>query len=298
MVRAVAPRDVEQGIEQVIYYNEGIGAGAIGFADKVVGGGMGAGISDNIQSAYRFLANNFIDGDEIFLFGFNRGAYTARSLAGMLATVGVLGRSDLRYVPEVYEYYHIEPKKRSASEYYQLLQNLLRIIPKVKFIGVWDAVGSLGVPTPMLGKLQQWVGKYWRPFRIGFHDCILSDTVENAYHASAIDERRGPFKPAIWDAQSGQRVVQQVWFAGVHSNVGGGYPDSGLSDTGLQWMVNQGIECGHQDGRGISTQAYSTKQPRFSGKLLQQGLKGNGVHTSETAYAGHRRPYSDWRDDS
>jgi hypothetical protein len=92
--------------------------------------------------------------------------------------------------------------------------------------------------------VHQWAGKNWKRFRVGFHDCNLADNVENAYQALAIDERRGPFRPAIWDKITGQRSVMQVWFAGVHSSVGGGYPDAGLSDTALTWMVNRARECG------------------------------------------------------
>ena len=243
-VRAITPSDDKNNLVQVIFYNEGVGTGSLGIADKIIGGGLGAGISANIQSAYRFLANNYQEGDEIFLFGFSRGAYTARSLSGMLEEIGLLDKSDLRFVPEAYEYYHIEPENRIESKFHDLLEDLPRKSPKVKFLGVWDTVGSLGVPTPVLGRIQKWAGQKWRLFRVGFHDCSLSKSVEYAYQALALDERRGPFSPAIWDKFNGQKAVQQVWFAGVHSNIGGGYPDSGISDTALNWMMNRAMECG------------------------------------------------------
>lgn len=243
-VRAVTPFDEKNNITQVIFYNEGVGTGSIGLADRMIGGGLGAGISANIQSAYRFLANNYRQGDEIFLFGFSRGAYTARSLSGMLEEIGLLDKTDLRYVPEAYEYYHIEPDKRIESKFHNLLEDLPRQSPKVKFLGVFDTVGSLGVPTPILGRIQNWAGQKWRLFRVGFHDCSLSKSVDYAYQALALDEHRGPFRPAIWDKLNGQIAVQQVWFSGVHSNIGGGYPDCGISDTAMKWLMNRAMECG------------------------------------------------------
>jgi uncharacterized protein (DUF2235 family) len=243
-VRAVMPRDEENGVEQVVFYDQGVGTGALGGLDRIIGGGTGYGISRNIRDCYNFLANNYALGDDIFLFGFSRGAYTVRSLSGMLATVGLLTKNDLRYVPEAYAYYHSEPEERPQSPFYALLQDLERTVPKIRFVGVWDTVGALGVPTPVLGTVQKWVGKVWKQFKVGFHSCSLVDAVENAYQALAIDERRGPFRPAIWDQRSGQTNVQQVWFAGVHSNIGGGYPDRGLSDLAFTWMVNRAKECG------------------------------------------------------
>lgn len=109
---------------------------------------------------------------------------------------------------------------------------------------MWDTVGALGMPTPVLGRVQQWVGKVWPQVTVGFHNCNLLDTVEHAYQALAIDERRGPFAPALWDKRGTQQEVQQVWFAGVHSNIGGGYRNRGLSDVAFMWLVNRARECG------------------------------------------------------
>ncbi len=244
MVRAVMPRDEESNVEQIVFYDQGIGTGALGIVDRKIAAGTGYGISQNIRDCYNFLANNYMLGDNIFLFGFSRGAYTVRSFSGMLATVGLMGKNDLRYVPEAYAYYQCDPKERSRSPFHEVLQDLPRTIPKIKFIGVWDTVGALGVPTPVLGTIQKWVGKVWKKVRVGFHDCNLIELVENAYQALAIDERRGPFRPALWDRRAGQRNVQQVWFAGVHSNIGGGYASYGISDLAFIWMVNRAIECG------------------------------------------------------
>ncbi len=244
LVRAVEPYDRASDIQQVVFYDQGIGTGALGKLDRSIGGGTGYGISGNIRDCYNFLANNYVEGDEIYLFGFSRGAYTVRSLSGMLAMIGLLSKNDLRYVPEAYAYYHGQPEDRVNSPYHQLITDLPRVIPSIRFLGVWDTVGALGAPTPILGKLQQWASKFWKGLRVGFHDCDLSPIVENAFQALAIDERRGPFRPSIWTAGNDQATVQQLWFAGVHSNIGGGYSDSGLSDMAMQWLVNRATECG------------------------------------------------------
>ncbi len=237
MVRAIEPRDHESGMEQVVYYGRGVGTGTIGFVDKYLGGGTGLGISRNIQDAYQFLAHNYVEGDEIFCFGFSRGAYTARCLSGMLDAAGLLDKSDMDRLPDAYAYYRTPPEQREASKFHLRLRDLARSRPKIKFMGVWDTVGALGAPTPLLGKISK---KFW----VGFHNAALSGLIENAYQALAVDERRGPFVPSIWDRRTGQKNLQQVWFAGVHSNIGGGYPDSGLSDVAFLWMTNRAMEHG------------------------------------------------------
>lgn len=244
MVRAIAARDEVRDIDQVVFYNKGIGTGALGIADRLIGGGTGYGISDNIRDCYNFLSNNYADGDDIYLFGFSRGAYTVRSLGGMLATVGLLDKDDLGYVPEAYAWYHTDPDQRRDSQFHPLMEDLPRVMPRIKFVGVWDTVGALGVPTPILRGVEKLASRIWPSLHVGFHDCNLLPIVENAYQALALDERRRPFRAALWNRDTGQRNVQQMWFAGVHSNVGGGYRDAGLSDMTLTWMVNRAIECG------------------------------------------------------
>jgi len=239
----------------VVYYLRGVGTGTIGLLDKVLGGGTGLGISRNIQDAYRFLANNYVEGDEIFCFGFSRGAYTARCLGGMIDAAGLLDKNDMDHLPDAYAYYRTPPEKRETCKYQLRLRDLPRSRPKIKFMGVWDTVGALGAPTPLLGKISK---KLW----VGFHNATLSGLIINAYQALAIDERRGPFKPAIWERRTGQKNLQQVWFAGVHSNIGGGYPDSGLSDIALLWMVNRAMEQGLVfDSRYLADRMKVSPQP-------------------------------------
>ncbi|HEX8167797.1 MAG TPA: DUF2235 domain-containing protein [Beijerinckiaceae bacterium] len=257
MARVISPID-DSGISQLIYYHPGVGTG--NWWDKIAGGGLGEGLSANVQGAYAFLVDNFQPGDFIYLFGFSRGAYTARSLAGLIGLVGLLSKADMDIFPQVYAIYRsiehreklvrgTEEDARTAiralfpdSDVDKLAKRLLKALDwntrrtQIFFIGVWDTVGSLGVPD-------------W-PFKFGakeyaFHDTEISNRIVYAYHALAIDESRGPFRPTLWTRKKDRgpdpkpQVLEQVWFAGCHSNVGGGYPDCGLSDIAFLWMASK-----------------------------------------------------------
>lgn len=240
--RGIAPVD-GHGIPQVVYYDAGVGT--LGFVDRYVGGGFGRGLSENIRQAYRFVANNYLEGDELFLFGFSRGAYTVRSLAGFIGTVGLLEKEDLNRVPEAFAYYRVRPDKRKCSaekrRLNERLASLRRTSIPIKFIGVWDTVGALGIPVrlPIPAKWRKW----------NFHDTQLGENVKHACHALAVDERRRPFQPTLWKWEDpggpvkGQ-TIEQVWFAGVHSNIGGSYRNTGLSDIALKWMARRAKRLG------------------------------------------------------
>jgi len=225
------------GTQQVKHYVNGVGANGK-LIRRIVSGAIGKGLDDNIEKGYRFLAENFDPGDEIYLLGFSRGAYTARSLAGLIRNCGVLTKDNLHMVNKAFSIYRdrsdaTRPDSESAKEFVKNYSHRTH----VKFIGVWDTVGSLGLP---LGFLELYnLRKY------SFHDVQLSSTVEYAYHAMAIDERRKPFKPTLWQRSKNAVIkgikqhVEQVWFMGVHCNVGGGYHDERLSDITLEWMISK-----------------------------------------------------------
>ena len=229
-----------------VYYDTGVGIR--GFADKYLGGGLGIGLSENIQQAYRFIANNYVNGDELFLFGFSRGAYTVRSLAGFIGAVGLLEKEHLRCVPEAYALYRLSPDERHGSlpeRRLKFLERPPRTAITVKFIGVWDTVGALGTPTPILGRLTRGC--------VSFHDTQLGKDVENAYQALAVDERRRPFQPNLWTGQpASHQTIEQVWFAGVHSNIGGGYRNASLAEIVLNWMVGRATQHGLEFAKGFS----------------------------------------------
>ena len=227
------------GMPQVVFYGQGVGTG--GSLDKLTGGAFGKGLDDNLYAAYRFLVLNYEEGDEVFLFGFSRGAYTARSLAGMVRKCGIL---HLRYAPRYQEAVQLycddthpnEERARKFRSECSIAED--RDIP-IRFIGVWDTVGALGIPVRGLRALT--ADKY------RFHDVELSGTVKHACQALAIDERRAPFEAARWAWKpKPDQTVEQVWFCGVHSDVGGGYPlqESGLSDIALQWMRDRATAAG------------------------------------------------------
>ncbi len=234
-VRAICPVD-EAEIPQVVYYDTGIGTGNA--LDRLIGGGLGAGLSRNVQEAYLFLVSNYQDGDEIYLFGFSRGAYTVRSLSGLIGLAGILAKRDLPRFRDAYQYYRTPPKKRSAELEARLLPDRDdRKQADIHFLGVWDTVGALGIPFDPLRFMAH---------RYGFHDVELGSRVRHAYHALGLDERRKAFSAALWSRvpEPDRQIVEQVWFCGVHSDVGGGYVDTGLSDISLRWMLAKARDCG------------------------------------------------------
>lgn len=220
------------GVPQIVFYDEGIGTES----QKVLGGAMGLGIDKNIEDGYRFLSLNYVKDDEIYLFGFSRGAYTVRSLAGMIYCSGLLNRPHVTKAHEAYELYRqrgIKPKDKTAVEYRQAYGERVPIT----LLGCFDTVGALGIPgVPAFRKLYEQLNKRYR-----FHDTTLNKCIENALHAVAIDEIREIFDVTPMKKHpeaENQRVIQK-WFPGGHGCVGGGTEEhSGLSDAALQWMID------------------------------------------------------------
>ncbi len=242
IARAVSPTDPDGG-HQVIYYDSGVGTDG-GLGHRIVGGATGYGLSSRIIKAYRFICQNYVEGDELYFFGFSRGAYSVRALAGMIGAVGLLYTKDLHKLPTAFRYYNTHPKKRMQLLFYdEFIANHHTRQVKIKFLGVWDTVGALGLPIPYIGPFtRRWVG---------FFNTEIGSHIEYGYHALAIDERRGPFKPNLWsklehnpERPSSTKDVCQVWFPGSHSDVGGGAYDTTLSNEALLWMVNRATDCG------------------------------------------------------
>lgn len=229
VARAVRSR-ATNGVDQAVFYHDGVGTG--GVWDKVSGGAAGEGIELNIRTLYRSILYNYDEGDELFLFGFSRGAFTVRTLVGFMNLVGLVQKDDDYYIPEIYGCYKHGhgPGTDEWSQAFKRVQDT-QPCPPIKFVGVWDTVGALGAPG-FLGQFNK--GKY------EYHDVRLNAHVQNAFHALAIDERREPFTPSIWKLVPGfTGTLQQAWFPGVHSNVGGSsYPD-GLANEALHWMVEK-----------------------------------------------------------
>lgn len=305
---AIKPED-DGGIEQRVYYHRGVGTGRF---DHLLGGAFGFGLSQNIQDAYRFLMELYEPDDEIYLFGFSRGAYTARSLAGYIRNSGLLRRE---YRHKLGAAFHLYRRRDDASHPDAIEATLFRESfaweVRIKFIGVWDTVGSLGIP----------VGVPWLPMsslhlinqRWEFHDVKLSRFVDNAFQAIAIDEQRPQFVPTLWEQQPnfGQQTMEQRWFAGVHTNVGGGYKDSGLSDITFLWMRDKAEGCGLATDIAKLEQQDITPAPNVLGELRdsrtglyrlfppkvraigQEQITNEAVHVSarDRMEKGHTQPY-------
>ena len=230
----VAPKD-ENGVAQLLHYQRGVGTRRF---ERLRGGAFGVGLSRNIQDCYRFLVERYEPGDELYLFGFSRGAFTARSLAGLLRNSGILRAQHVDRIEDAYRLYrsradHAHPTGIEAEIFRRMYSHE---DPEVRFVGVWDTVGSLGIPLPIPHVNERW----------GFHDTALSSRVRFAYHALALDEKRGPFEPTLWEqkADAGDQTLEQVWFAGVHSDVGGGYREPELAEIALLWMVERARATG------------------------------------------------------
>jgi uncharacterized protein (DUF2235 family) len=242
LAQAIKPESYKdhEVIEQVVYYDHGVGSGdltgKVDIGEQISGGAFGRGLDHKIQDAYLFLCMNYVPGDEIYLFGFSRGAYTVRSLAGMIYCSGLLSRSNLRKVSEAYELYRNRLIKPSDSEAQKFREdNGDRV--NITLLGCFDTVGSMGVPDeiPFL-PLDKLINAKYK-----FYDTNLSRIIQNALHAVAIDEIRKVFDvtPMNRSDHAPNQVVKQVWFPGEHGCVGGGHPTHRLSDGALQWMVDE-----------------------------------------------------------
>jgi len=235
---ATAERDAA-GAEQLARYQAGVGTRPF---EHVAGGIFGWGLSRNIRDAYTWLVENFAHGDHVFLFGFSRGAYTARSLAGLIRNCGILRRTEIDRVGQAYSLYRDRgPDTHPDAPRATAFRARYSTETPIRFIGVWDTVGALGLPITSVPVVRVVARRLW-----GFHDVRLSGQVEFAAHALAVDEKRGPFRPTLWrhPRQAAHQVLEQTWFVGCHANVGGGTTDPGLSDLALTWMRGRAQRAG------------------------------------------------------
>jgi uncharacterized protein (DUF2235 family) len=303
--------DTHKTVAQVVYYDDGVGVseGVSKLGDAIVrllGGALGRGLDAKIEKAYRFIVLNYNPGDEIFIFGFSRGAYTARSLCGLIRDAGVIRRAEFQRVPEAIALYrngkppwdgeaqafrrnYSHPVIAGPEDYTDddlklieafkaegkgrdKISETVHVIPPtirqrgfhVKYLGLWDTVGSMGVPTRF-----KWLYRLTHR-RYLFHDESVSSMVESARHAVALDEERASFDVSsianihelniLWaaarrDAQVDfadqpqfvpycERPYQQRWFPGDHGAVGGGNAEPGLSSAALLWIAEGAEKAG------------------------------------------------------
>jgi uncharacterized protein (DUF2235 family) len=241
------------GIAQMAFYHDGVGNDP-DLLKHLLGGAIGIGLRKIVQDAYHTVATNYEPGDEIYILGFSRGAYAARALAGLIGASGIQRSTGHQGFDAIFDaiwaHFRVDPEVRAGAKaassgdqkaidtYNQVAaQNTIDPRPRIKCVGVFDTVGSYGVPAGIgLAAL----GRYVTLAFLGFHNTEIGSHVDVALHAVAVDERRRPFVPTFWTApkaQPPQTHVEQTWFAGVHCNIGGGYQDAGLSDQALIWMI-------------------------------------------------------------
>ena len=221
----------EKDASQVAYYDPGVGTGGWEYDEEsgslrsLADQATGYGLQKNVEDAYRYLMRCHEHGDAVYLVGFSRGAFTVRSLAGMLYTCGLLGGNAGNLVEYASKVYNTPDNNDVARGF---LAAFARPCP-VHFIGVWDTVESLAMNA----------GKR-------FHDTRLNPEVRYGYHALAIDEKRRDFAPCLWDESNvaAGQTIEQVWFAGAHSDVGGWHDERGLSNIALRWMIGKAVAFG------------------------------------------------------
>jgi uncharacterized protein (DUF2235 family) len=258
----VLPADAN-GVQQITYYDEGVGTNG-GKVGTLLEGAFGWGLLEKIEAAYRFLIFNYEPGDEIFIFGFSRGAYTARSLAGLIRKCGIVPRSQAGKIREIFEFYKDTLTKPDSDEAQRRRMAwspdvVIKEIDRqwrldhggdaavvaaakpliIRYLGVWDTVGALGVPSHLF------LNSFFPKKKYEFHDTELSSTVHAARHAVAVDERRLSFSPSLWsnldtlNALAGREgKYRQIWFPGDHGSVGGGGDIRGLSNDALAWIID------------------------------------------------------------
>ena len=290
--RAVRPRGTTDGREQPTYYDVGVGALArypglsnrlLHLADRVLGGGWGAGYEINIEDALHFLVLNHQPGDTVFIFGFSRGAATARGLTRFLDWAGGLPtKRDAYYLPRIFRDYIKSRGERPCADVLAEINGERnrerRPLPPldplqtidVQYLGVWDTVMALGSRFRARGTSTSTVSR-------SFHlDRQPAQCVRHARQALAIDEVRYDFRPEIWTGCAPHQTLEQRWFAGVHSNVGGGYVDDGLANVAFHWILDGAEKHGLEIDRQFANVYRRFPQDRLyrSEKLHFRALDG------------------------
>lgn len=260
------------GIKQVKWYDQGVGTH---WYDRFVGGAIGTGLELNIIEGYTFLANEYEPGDEVYVVGFSRGAYTARSLVGMLRNCGLIEKKRVALrVGIAYGIYRTRddgPDSTTARWFRSMFSNEVTI----RFLGVWDTVGALGIPIDLV---EQFNMKFYE-----FHDTQLSNAVKNAYHAVAIDEHRKDYDVCLWNPpEKTDQTIEQRWFIGAHCDIGGGYRNRQLSDITLSWMQDKASAL------GLALSSVKTDQKNYLGPHADSYMEFLKGHYAKKKTRHHR----------
>jgi uncharacterized protein (DUF2235 family) len=246
-------------IDQITYYDNGVGTSKNKIV-KALSGALGLGFKRNVRDLYEYLSMHYEEGDQVYLFGFSRGAATVRALLGFVSSCGLVRGKGLtteklkQYTKEAFSAYENINKKPDQAKCFREHPNSYGVID-IHFVGVWDTVSALGLPDNMdeMGVLSRALGMVFSIIDHGlnfvwshrFYKYQLTDNIKHACQALALDDARTSFWPKVWDEHGRDAsTVEQVWFAGMHSNVGGGYERAGLSNVTLEWMLVRAREHG------------------------------------------------------
>ncbi|MBI4118585.1 MAG: DUF2235 domain-containing protein [Parcubacteria group bacterium] len=288
---------------QVSFYDPGLGTN---WGQRVAGNVVGAGMSKNILDCYTFISKNFKEGDQIYLFGFSRGAATVRSLSSFIHYFGIIPESRPNLVEKAYEIYEYEDESKRKIEVKKFLSTQHTIRTRIKFLGCYDTVDALGLPdeltdlkTTLVNVFIEMIIKAKARFQkksLGsiyglqykFHDFKLSESVENAYQALAIDDERKTFHPILWDPDVlPHQTIKQVWFCGMHTDVGGGYDEQELSDIPLVWMkkkaVNHGLHINPENSLSINGDVNGYMHNS------RNGLVNSSYHKKQRSWDSNRK---------
>jgi hypothetical protein len=277
-------------LNQRVFYDEGVGTSK---GEVFTGGAFGSGLSAKVLNAYLWLMEQYEEAgesptgltDEIFVFGFSRGAFAARSLVGMLSMVGLLTRDAPTRVLDAFEFSRDERITEDSSIAVRFRRQYSREV-SVKFLGVWDTVGALGIPhvkgLPRI-RLQALEDN-------AYHKVVrLPAIVSHARHAVALDEHRYIFDATLWPSAPNAHSMEQRWFAGAHANVGGGYENDGLFRRPLQWLQHEASSFGLTFRQVVKDLGYVfyASAPRDS-----LGEVGYGAYNLTQWLKPHHRPVS------
>ena len=299
---------------QISYYDDGVGTSALKPL-AILGGAFGWGLKRNVLDIYRFACRNYQQGDEIYGFGFSRGAFTMRLAIALIASQGLV-RSDneaelLRRSRDAYRAFRNEfvprklvwPTKRFRAIRDRVTRWSERNIkrypqstnrhPTIRFVGVWDTVAAYGGPIVEITRaIDNWV------YALSMPDYKLHPSVQCARHALALDDERDAFQPLLWDEVHEAELVktkqvtdgrlQQVWFTGMHSDVGGGYPDESLSYVSLLWMM--------EEAKNADLRTLNTITDRFVALASSAGPIHDSRHGLAAYYRYQPRKIAAWLD--
>lgn len=270
------------GVEQRLHYFDGVGSDGL-VLERLLGGAIGIGLRKIVQDAYECVIDNYQDDQELYIFGFSRGAYAARALAGLIGAAGIPKRKDKKLLDIAWTNFRARRDSRRGTTPrgpdYQTNN-------RIKLLGVFDTVGSYGVPAGVgLAPL----ARYLSLAVFGFQDTKFCPQVDHGLHAIGVDEHRRPFTPTFWTIEKDAPMpdnVEQNWFPGVHCNVGGGYPNPGLSDIALLWMIAR--------TRALTGLAFDIDEVR---NLVKPDIDGEIYNSSrgwviDTMFPRYRRMFS------